>query len=404
MKKKFTVPALVLGSDKSGLGIIRSLGKAGIPVINVSYDEYDIGYTSRYSRGKYFSPHPQEDDKSFIKYLKDLSSNFPKAVVIPADQYSMSAVSRYRNELSGTYTIPVNDWEINSKLLEINYILDTAQTTGIHAPRFFIPCNLDMALWFLEEAGYPVFLKSTRGSSLKDIFKTDSVFIENENHLKNFFTIADKFDRRVMLQEFIPGNDEVYYDSYTVNSKQILEFSFRRLRSSLSTETSGRILKSEYVPEVFESARKILKKFNYSGYSSIHFRKDQRSGAYKLLDISPQLSQAIPLAARCGINFPYSIYIHSLLGIIPQHCSVFKEGIYWIDPAFDLKESFKNYGEENLSIKKLLSPYMRSKVYSISSLSDPLPLVKSFGNSIAYNISYYVKQLIRRNGKSFLSQ
>jgi D-aspartate ligase len=285
MKNKFSIPAYVTGSGKSGLGVIRALGIKGVPVINISYGKYDIGYTSKYTSAKYFSPAPQ-DNKAFINFLKEISSKHSKGVIIPSDEESLIAISKYKSDLEDSFIVPVNDWNITSKIIDDYNTLNFAESTGITAPRTFIPADLDQADWFLKETGYPAYMKPFSGYSFKDLFKTHSVLIENFNQLRNVFTLADKFGKRVILQEYIPGDREVIYDSYFYNSVPLLEFTSEKKRLTSSTEESPRILLSRYVPSVFEPARKILKQLGYSGYSSMEFKKDSRSGVYKLLRIT----------------------------------------------------------------------------------------------------------------------
>jgi cation diffusion facilitator CzcD-associated flavoprotein CzcO len=44
-------PAIIIGADVNGLGIIRSLGKAGVPVFVLDDDKWRPGMHSRYARG-----------------------------------------------------------------------------------------------------------------------------------------------------------------------------------------------------------------------------------------------------------------------------------------------------------------------------------------------------------------
>jgi D-aspartate ligase len=405
MKKKFIIPALVLGSNKSGLGIIRALGTMGVPVVNISYDKYDIGYSSRYSSEKYFSPHPETDEKNFLNYLVDLGNKYHKGVLIPADDQSLSVVAKYKTELSEMFSVPVSEWKIIKMILKNNLTMETAQSAGIPAPRTFMPADLDQAEWFLEETGYPSILKAAEGYSILEIFKTSSIFIENYSQLKNVFTLAEKFERKVILQEYIPGGEgsEVNYSSYYFNSKPVLEFSSEKLRISASSHGFPRIMMSKYIPEVFDPSRRILEEFNYSGYSSIVFKKDTRNGIYKLLKVTARHNYTVPLAERCGINFPYNTYIHASRGIIPEECSSFKEGIYWIDPAADITESLRHHSRENLKMTNFIKPYLHKKILSVPSVKDPLPLLKSLMNRLRLKANIIFQSLLRKGGRMYLS-
>jgi D-aspartate ligase len=400
MKKKFTIPAYVTGSGKSGLGVIRVLGIKGVPVINISYSKYDIGYTSKYSSAKYFSPSP-EDESAFVNFLKDISAKHSKGVIIPSDEKSFITISKFKNDLEESFIVPITDWSITRRITDNYESLNIAESAGVPAPRTFQPANLDQAEWFLNETGYPAYIKAVSGYSIHDIFKTNIIFIANHNQLRNVFTIADKFERKVMLQEYIPGDVAVTYDSYFNGNEPLLEFTAEKKRLSAPAEESPRILLSRYVPSVFEPARRVLQQIGYPGYSSMEFKKDSRSGVYKFLKFTGCFSHSISLASSCGINFPFSTYIYASKGIPPFERSHFKEGIYWIDPAADLSETFRNFRKENMSIKNFINPYLHKKVLAVPSFRDPLPLLKSSFNSIKYAANYIFQLMLSKRGRVY---
>jgi D-aspartate ligase len=403
MKKKFSIPAYVTGSGKSGLGVIRALGIKGVPVINISYSKYDIGYTSKYASAKYFSPSP-EDESAFIIFLKDISAKHSKGVIIPSDEKSFITISKYKNDLEESFFVPVTDWSITQRIIDNYESLNIAESAGVPSPRTFLPADLDQAEWFLNETGYPAYMKPVSGYLLHDVFKTNTILIANFNQLKNVFTIADKFGRKVMLQEYIPGDIAVIYDSYYTGSEPLLEFTTEKKRRAAFVEESPRVLLSRYVPSVFEPARRVIKHLGYQGYSSIEFKKDSRSGVYKFLKFSGSFSHSVSLAVSCGINFPLSTYIYVSKGIPPVECSHFKEGVYWIDPAVDLSETFRNFRKENISIKNFIDPYLHKKVLAVPSLRDPLPLIKSSVNSVKYAANYIFNLLLSKKGRVYSPQ
>jgi D-aspartate ligase len=377
MRVSFTSPGIVLGSKKVGLGIIRSLGLKNIPVDTIYYNKNDYGHVSKHSNRSFFAPHPSENEQKFIEFLLAYNKNSRRGVLFPSDDDSLAAVAKYKKELSERFIVPVNNWNNIKKLIDHETVFETAHKYGVPAPRSFKPLDYEQAESFAKEVGFPVILRPAKGNVLKDIFKTDSILIENSSRLKNFFLIAQKFNKYVILEEYIPGEtDQVNYCSYYVKGKPILEFSSLNLRVSPTSSGIPRVLSSRYIPELFSPARAILSAFKYRGFSCIEFKKDSRSGVYKILKITPRFNANIPLATECGINFPYHIYVHSLKGIIPEEQTFYKEGIYWIDPGQDLADVLRH--REFLSKDNWIKPYFMKKVFSIPSIKDPMPGIKRF--------------------------
>jgi hypothetical protein len=62
-------PAIVISTHLSGLAVIRALGRAGVPVIAVCYDEGELGYLSTYVSDWVWVPHPDKSETQFVDSL-----------------------------------------------------------------------------------------------------------------------------------------------------------------------------------------------------------------------------------------------------------------------------------------------------------------------------------------------
>ncbi|MHC4929380.1 MAG: ATP-binding protein, partial [Planctomycetota bacterium] len=80
----------------------------------------------------------------------------------------------------------------------------------------------------------------------------------------------------------------------------------------LSPPDSGvpSVVISKHIPEVVQAGRKLLKAFDYRGYSCMEFKKDPNDGIYKLMEINARHNRSSLLAVKCGINFPWVEYQH----------------------------------------------------------------------------------------------
>ena len=104
--------ALVIGGDYQGLGIVRSLGRRGIPVVVVD-DERSISRHSRYVQGAYqFSE--LRDDADMLDALRGLarSGRYDGWVVYPTREETVATLSRHRAELSEHFRIPTPEWSV----------------------------------------------------------------------------------------------------------------------------------------------------------------------------------------------------------------------------------------------------------------------------------------------------
>ena len=90
--------AIVFSCHVNGLGIIRSLGRKGIPVLGLDY-ESNIGLFSRYCQSMH-CPDPKKDKEGFVEFLIKIGPRFrERPVLFPTNDPWLMAISEYREEL-----------------------------------------------------------------------------------------------------------------------------------------------------------------------------------------------------------------------------------------------------------------------------------------------------------------
>src|SRR5947209_13426090 len=88
--------ALVTGADYRGLGIVRSLGRRGIPVWVLKQDGQLLGAASRYASRSLACP-PWEDDRKQLDFLLDLSirEGLTGWALFPTSDESVTLIARH---------------------------------------------------------------------------------------------------------------------------------------------------------------------------------------------------------------------------------------------------------------------------------------------------------------------
>ncbi len=370
-------PAIVLGCHKIGLGIIRALGEAGVPVLGVYYNRMDMGYVSKYVIASYHSPHPEDED-AFVSFLRDLAGNWRGGVLIPSDDATLVPTSRHKGRLEEDFKVSAVRWDITEKCIDKKRTYALADSIGVPAPKTRVPRGADEAIDFVDEIGFPCLLKPSVGHRFYETFKKKMVFIENVQQLKEAFELSEHCGAEMMIQEYIPGDDTAgaNYNSFFVGGVPRVEVTAQKVRLAPPRIGFPRVVVSKYIPEVLDAGRKILSALDYDGFSCTEFKRDARDGVYKLMEVNGRLNLSTPLSVRSGVNFPYLAYRYSLEGTLTETPNRFTEGIYWIDIGKDIAESFRNYGREDISLRGYLEPYLRPHVFTIMSARDPMPFLK----------------------------
>lgn len=105
--------------------------------------------------------------------------------------------------------------------------------------------------------------------------------INNFSELKDEFVRAKDSNLDCMIQEYIPGGEEmgVNFNSYTYPDSSIIKFTSKKIRYSenrLGMPTN--VQSCDEITEVTEHSIKLLRAINFEGYSCIEYKKDYRDG------------------------------------------------------------------------------------------------------------------------------
>jgi len=101
-----TVGAVVIGGDYQGLGIVRSLGRQGIPVCVVD-DEYSISRFSRYAT-RFVSVPDLRNERAAVDRLIEIGKRggLDGWILYPTREELVAALSHNREELSQVFRVP----------------------------------------------------------------------------------------------------------------------------------------------------------------------------------------------------------------------------------------------------------------------------------------------------------
>jgi predicted ATP-grasp superfamily ATP-dependent carboligase len=94
-------------------------------------------------------------------------------------------------------------------------------------------------------------------------------------------------------------------------------------------------------PELIALGRKLFEGMGYNGVGSIEFKKDDRDGQYKLIELNPRFWQQNIQATYAGVNFPYINYLDCIGEKIDPVLS-FKEDIRFWDAYPDVQSFLAN--------------------------------------------------------------
>jgi predicted ATP-grasp superfamily ATP-dependent carboligase len=269
------------------------------------------------------------------------------------------------------------DWEVVRSAIDKPYTYQLAESLGIPLPKTAIPKDIHEVQDYCQTAHFPCLVKPRQSHIYFEKFRKKMVKVTNVETLMAAYHEAASAGIDVMLQEYIEGPDSagINYNTYFWDGKPIVEFTAQKVRLSPPDSGVPSVVISKDIPEVVDAGRRLLKAFNYQGYSCMEFKKDPHDGIYKLMEINARHNRSTLLAVRCGINFPWIEYQHRLFGRVP-HADGYRKGVYWIDMTRDMSAMGKYIKRGEFSLAGQLKPYLSANVFAVLSFKDPVPFIK----------------------------
>ncbi len=298
----------------NGLAAIRSLGRAGVPVIALDHRRSALGFRSRYGLAV-ACPDSGVDEARFVETLVEIGDALGgPAPIFPTHDEQVNAIARNRAALGGRFLYPFPEWELLERIQSKRFQLARAQAAGVPIPQTRHPASVSDAIRAGEEIGYPVLVKPSDPTGFKRRFARQAFRCETKTELERAYVDAESF--APMVQELIPGGDDCLYTlgSYLAeNGEPLGVFCGRKLRQTPPLVGTCRVGEAVWVDEVVDQGLRLLREVRFHGISQVEFKRDPRDGRFKLMEINPRLWQWHGLAAACGVDLPKIAY-QNLLG------------------------------------------------------------------------------------------
>jgi D-aspartate ligase len=326
-----STPAVVLKFDPNvmhhgGLGVIRSLGRVGVPVYGVHEDRLAPAASSRYLRGRFlWRPDPADPDR-VLADLSRLSEIIGRpAVLIPTDDAGAIFLAEHGAALRQTFLFADPPPDLPRRLAGKYSLSEVCREFGVASPQTALPDSLAQAREFASAAGYPVIAKLTTPWRSADGVRSTQV-VADADELGQIYDACARAGAGLMLQEFVPGgreNDWFFHGYCDANSDCRPAFTGVKVRSypfSAGLTSYGRSVPND---ELKAEITKLLSRLGYRGNLDLDIRLDARDGRYHLLDFNPRLGAQFRLFRDiAGTDVALAAYLDLTGQPIPEAAQV----------------------------------------------------------------------------------
>ncbi|MGA8151711.1 MAG: hypothetical protein WB952_12225 [Terriglobales bacterium] len=369
------VGAVVVGGDYQGLGIVRSLGRRGIPVCVVD-DELSI---SRYSRHctQFERIADLRDERKAVDGLLKMGKRLGLQgwVLYPTREELVAAFSHHRSELSGLFRVPTPEWDSIRWAWDKRNTYRLAQELGIPTPRTYYLDHIRQ-LSELDGLAPPFAIKPAIKEHFFYATKAKAWRADSHAELRTLFQKASELagPGEIMVQELIPGGgkQQFAYCAFFRNGEAVGKMVAHRWRQHpLQFGRASTYVETVEVPVLEEFSERFLRAMNYYGLVELEYKLDPRDSQYKLLDVNARTWGYHSLGQRAGVDFSYMLY-EDQMGLPVERCTG-QSGIGWVRMTTDLPAAFMALLGRDLDLKSYVRTLKSCNVEAVFSYEDPLP-------------------------------
>lgn len=375
MPSQLVMPGVILlGSDFKALGVARSLGRRGIPIVVID-DVPRAAWFSRYVIRR-LRWHGSMYERPFVDFLLDSAVRYhlEQWILFPLQDDAVELLAQYSSTLASSYRLATQELKVTQWALDKRLTDNMAHQIGIPYPETWYPaCENDIRTMDIR---LPAIIKPARSIRLQHALRLKALPADTREALLSQYRRASQLINpdEIMVQEVIPGDGHAQFSvaAYSHKGQVLAAMTARRTRQyPIDYGLGSSFVEAFEVPELFQPTEQLLRFLGVSGMVEIEFKWDARDGQYKLLDINVRPWGWHTLCIACGLDFPY-IHYCDMLGQLPP-ITIPDYHHRWIRVMTDVLAGWHEARAGITSPWRYLRSLVGPTVFSVFDLRDPLP-------------------------------
>ncbi|HMA47409.1 MAG TPA: SidA/IucD/PvdA family monooxygenase, partial [Frankiaceae bacterium] len=294
-----TVPAIVLKFDRNvfhhgGLGVIRSLGRLGVPVYGVHEDRWAPAGSSRYLHGRWLWPAAGADTDRRLSGLAALAARIGRpSVLIPTDDAAAIFIAEHADQLPRELLVPAPPATPPRVLADKHALHGLCARRGLPTVQSVLVDGAGAAERFAAEVGLPVVVKLARPWAATSRALPSTSIVPTRDALSALVGHAARGGAvPLLMQEHVPGGAGAdwfvhgYADATSRCRPIFIGRKERAYPSGAGLTCLGRAVRND---RLRRQAEDLVAALGYRGIFDLDLRYDGRRDSYLLLDFNPRI-------------------------------------------------------------------------------------------------------------------
>ena len=298
--------AVIAGGEINGLGVARSLARAGIPMVILDEDLTRPTMRTRHGTKRRVA---SLEGETFLQELATLRGQFSAdPILFLTQEKSVVTVSENLAAVARNYCISMPPAGTMRLLMNKTGFQTLAENLGCPVPRAVTLARED-DLGAARELFYPCIMKPTVKTAAYDQRFKKAYRITDYAAAESLFMEIKDYSAMI-VQEWIEGSDQAIYfclQYWGREQQPLASFVGRKLRSwpPRVGGTASCVAAPEDAPEVEKLTNNFFTKTGFLGMGSMEYKKDARTGRFVMIE--PTVGRTDfqeEVATLNGVNIP----------------------------------------------------------------------------------------------------
>ena len=316
-----------------GVGAIRSLGRAGVPVYAITEDRVTPAALSRYLRGRFVWPTTAaEPAAELVAGLTRIGRRIRiregrRCIALPTDDEAAVLLAEHAEELAPYLLMPRVPARLPRALAGKQSLHQLCLDHGVATPRSALPESYEQLASAADELIFPIVAKNADPyARLSDPAVGSTTLLPDRAALERLAeSWPGSVPPRVLLQEYLPmehcedwiahlyraGGGAADADRASARPDNAdLVFTGVKVRA---WPPRGGVTAHAYTaanPALAEESARLCRALGFHGICDLDWRFDRRDGRYKLLDFNPRLGAQFRLfETGAGVDLVRALHL-----------------------------------------------------------------------------------------------
>lgn len=313
-------PCIVLGLETQiALGVVRELGRAGVPVIGIAQSRHALGLHSRYLARHIVIEQPRSE--MMLEQIRTLGEEFGEIPLLTVSEVNLKWLLNNRQHLGKVKAI-LPQAEALAVVLDKGRTLTVAESVGISVPRTIEPESVEAIEQLAGTLTFPVVLKWKDPNAIGPLLSANGMSLLKAEYALDsgqLSAIGKRYQplgKYPLIQEYCPGTGLGQF--FFMHDGEALR-RFQHIRIAEWPPEGGFSSVCESLPltehaELQEKSIALLRTIGWEGIAMVEYRLDPQTGKAVLMEINGRFWGSFPLAVQCGAGFALLAYLVNGLG------------------------------------------------------------------------------------------